>query len=111
MAKENDLRGGQTGMLVLSLLTGGDLYGYEMIVELRNRTDGIFSLKGGTLYPLIQSMERKGWLEGYDAIAGAGRARKYYHLTDEGLAALKRQAEEWKRYSSTVNQVLGYVEE
>lgn len=110
MAKEHDLRAGQTGMLVLSLLTGGDLYGYEMIVELRNRTGGIFDLKGGTLYPLIQAMEARGWLESYHAIAGAGRSRKYYHLTDGGWLALKRQAKAWKEYSDTVYQVLGNAE-
>lgn len=107
MAKENDLRSGQTGMLLLRLLTDADLYGYELLLELRDRSGGVFDLKGGTLYPLLRRLEESGWITSYEAVAGAGRMRRYYHLTDEGRSALAKQSAEWKRYAYTVYQVLG----
>lgn len=107
MAKETDLRSSQTGMLLLRLLTDSDLYGYELLLELQDRSNGVFSLKGGTLYPLLRKLEDSGWITSYEAVAGAGRMRRYYHLTEEGRAALARQALEWKRYADTVDRVLG----
>ena len=107
MAKENDLRSGQTGMLLLRLLTDADLYGYELLLELRDRSNGVFDLKGGTLYPLLQKLEHLGWISSYEAIAGAGRMRRYYHLTSGGRAALIQQAAEWTQYATTVDQLLG----
>ena len=106
MAKETDLRSGQTGMLLLSVLSGCDLYGYELLEELQERSEGLFCLKGGTLYPLLHKMEDCGWVKSYEAIAGAGRKRRYYHLTKEGQAALARQAAEWQRYAAVVCRVL-----
>ena len=51
MEPEKSLVSGSMSLLVLKLLEGGDLYGYQMIAELRRRSDDTFRLKAGTLYP------------------------------------------------------------
>ena len=96
-----------TRLLVLGLLRGGDMYGYQMIVELERRSDQTFSMKEGTLYPVLHGMEKDGLVEVYEQAAPTGRMRKYYHLTQKGRAALKTETEEWRRYATAVDAVLG----
>ena len=95
-----------TQLLVLSLLAGEDMYGYQMIVELARRSDHTFEMKEGTLYPVLHGLEKDGLVEAYQQEAPTGRMRKYYHLTRKGGAALKTETEDWKTYSNAVNAVL-----
>ena len=95
-----------TQLLVLSLLAGEDMYGYQMIVELARRSDHTFEMKEGTLYPVLHGLEKDGYVEAYQQEAPTGRMRKYYHLTRKGGAALKTETEAWQSYSSAVNAVL-----
>ena len=93
-------------LLVLSLLAGEDMYGYQIIMELARRSDHTFEMKEGTLYPVLHGLERDGLVEAYQQEAPTGRRRKYYHLTGRGAAFLKSEAESWQSYSSVVNAVL-----
>ena len=97
---------GSTSLLVLSLLRDGDKYGYEMISQLALRSEGVFELKEGTLYPVLHQLEREGSLESYAAQAASGRARKYYRLTPKGLRVLEAQEQEFRRVAGAVEQVL-----
>ncbi len=95
-----------TQLLVMSLLAGEDMYGYQMIVELARRSDHTFEMKEGTLYPVLHGLERDGLVEAYQQEAPTGRMRKYYHLTRKGGAFLKTEKEAWESYSHAVNAVL-----
>ena len=106
MAVDKSLVSGSTSMLILRLLSEKDMYGYEMIETLREKSENVFELKSGTLYPLLHSMEEKGFLEAYEQEA-VGKVRKYYHLTKSGKKQLKVKAEEWKEYSRAVVNVMG----
>lgn len=59
MAIDKSLVSGSMAMLVLKLLEEKDMYGYEMIVTLRERSNNVFELKAGTLYPLLHTQEEK----------------------------------------------------
>ena len=93
-------------LLVLSLLAGEDMYGYQIIVELARRSDHTFEMKEGTLYPVLHGLERYGAVEAYQQEAPTGRMRKYYHITRKGTELLKTEAESWQSYSGAVNAVL-----
>ena len=95
-----------TKLLVLSLLSGEDMYGYQMIVELGRRSNRTFEMKEGTLYPVLHGLEKGGYVEAYQQEAPTGRVRKYYHLTRKGGAALKTEEKAWETYSGAVNAVL-----
>ena len=95
-----------TQLLVLSLLSGEDMYGYQMIVELARRSDHTFDMKEGTLYPVLHGLEKDGYVEAYQQEAPTGRMRKYYHLTRKGGAMLRTEAEAWQSYAGAVNAVL-----
>lgn len=109
MKIEKSLLSGSTPMLVLSLLKDGDKYGYEMIEELARRSDDTFQLKEGTLYPLLHTLEKEKYVTSYIQQTPSGRERKYYRLTDLGLAQLEYKEKEWKVFSQTVNTVLGFA--
>lgn len=103
MAQEKN--GAQISLLLLKLLEEKDMYGYEMIETLASRSEEMFRLKAGTLYPLLHSMEKEGWVTAYEEPAD-GRMRKYYRLTEEGHAQLAEQREKWERYAGTIDRVL-----
>lgn len=108
MPVDKSLLSGSTAMLLLKLLSEKDMYGYEMIENLQKRSNQVFDLKAGTLYPLLHSLEAKGCLNAYEQSAG-GKVRKYYSITKAGRRYLKDRESEWKEYADAVSQVLGGV--
>lgn len=105
MALDKSLISGSTTMLILRLLEEKDMYGYEMIENLQMRSNNVFQLKAGTLYPLLHSLEEKNCLTSYENEVN-GKTRKYYRITREGLRFLNKKKEEWQEYSAAVLNVL-----
>lgn len=106
LAVNKNLITGSTTMLILKLLEDKDMYGYMMIEELGKRSDNTFSLKAGTLYPLLHGLEEQGMINSYDEISDNSRVRKYYSITKKGKKLLQEQKEDWKTYSSAVDRIL-----
>lgn len=109
MKIEKSLLSGSTPLLVLSLLRNGDKYGYEMVTELAKRSDDTFQLKEGTLYPLLHTLEKNGFVTSYMQSTPSGRERKYYRLTHSGREQLEYKEKEWRVFSEKVNAVLGFA--
>ena len=105
MAIDRSLVSGSMGMLILRLLSEKDMYGYEMIDTLKKRSENVFELKAGTLYPLLYGLEEKQFLNSYEQEV-LGKVRKYYQITPEGRKHLEQKKEEWKEYSKAVGNVL-----
>lgn len=106
MSVDKSLVSGSMSMLLLQMLLEKDLYGYEMIETLRERSNQVFELKAGTLYPLLHSMEGKNLVTAYEQEV-SGKVRKYYSITREGKHFLKKKKEEWKEYTAGVEGVIG----
>ena len=96
---------GSSTMLILSLVEREDMYGYEMIETLRERSENVFELKAGTLYPLLHGLEQKDLLTVYEKPVG-GKKRKYYSITKKGRGVLEEKQEEWGVYSRAVSHVM-----
>lgn len=105
MPIDKTLMSGSLTMLILKLLSEKDMYGYEMIEVLRSRSQNVFELKAGTLYPLLHGLEDKELVSVYEQ-EHAGKVRKYYHLTKEGSRHLEKKQTEWNVYTEAVAQVL-----
>ena len=76
MAADRTWLSGSMGMLILRLLSEKDMYGYEMIDTLRKRSQNVFELKAGTLYPLLHGLEEKHYLTSYEQeVPGKVRGR------------------------------------
>lgn len=107
MAVEKSLLSGSMTMLLLRLLDEKDMYGYEMIDTLRKKSNNVFELKAGTLYPLLHGLEEKGLLKSYEQDF-AGKTRKYYSITKEGKGVLVQKTSEWNEYKNAVSSVLAF---
>ena len=92
-------------LIVLAAVEQKDMYGYEMIDTLRQRSENVFELKAGTLYPLLHNLESKQFLVSYEK-ESSGKIRKYYQITSTGKKALKEKQDEWNTYSQAVLHVL-----
>lgn len=108
MAIDKSLIQGSLTMLILRLLEEKDMYGYEMIETLRGKSNNVFELKAGSLYPLLHSLEEKNFVSSYEDDS-SGKTRKYYHLSGEGKRFLKEKKEEWELYSTAVSSVLTFA--
>lgn len=106
MAIDKGLIKGGTTTLILKLLEEKDMYGYEMIETLLNKSDHTFDLKAGTLYPILHNLEKSGMVESYEEKADNERTRKYYHLNAKGKKLLQEKHQEWITYSSAVSKIL-----
>ena len=79
---------------------------YHMIAEFRGGSHDTFRLKAGTLYPLLHSLEEKGFVTAYEQTAESGKTRRYYHLTKQGRSALQEKETAWNAYARAVGRVL-----
>lgn len=106
MKINKELLKGSTVILILKLLDEKSMYGYEMIKAIEKKSEGIFSFKEGTLYPILHTLEQNGLVTSFWDESDGKRKRKYYKLTKKGRDELKEKEKEWTLFSSTVNKVL-----
>lgn len=97
------LKKGALELCVLAQLRDRDRYGYELV----NAISGEIEVTLGTIYPLLKRINQVGYVETETRESADGPARKYYHLTDTGRAALTRNTEEWSDFSSKINKMIG----
>lgn len=107
MAVNKELLKGSTTMLILNLLNKEDMYGYQMTKTLENMSDNTFTLKEGTLYPILHVLENEKMIESYFDDEASLRKRKYYRITKEGQKLLNQKKQEWHLFFTTINKVIG----
>jgi DNA-binding PadR family transcriptional regulator len=88
-----ELLRGSIDILLLSLLEKEDLYGYAIAKELKEKSNELYSISGGTLYPALQRLEKQKYLRSYWGDSESGSRRKYYSITEEGKRDL---VDQWK---------------
>ena len=102
---EGDLLRSIAVPVVLRLLNEKAMYGYEIIKEVHNRTNGEFQWKEGTLYPCLHRMEGEGLIKSEWQKAESGRKRKYYLLTTKGKKQMEVKVAEWGKFVESVNSL------
>ena len=108
MVIQESLVRGNIDVAVLHLLEERDMYGYEIIQQIKMRSDGDFIVKFGSLYPVMYRMIERGILTEETVLVGKRRIRKYYHLTDSGKEYLESIRTEYLKISSGMNKILNY---
>ncbi len=106
MKISKELAKGSTALLVMSVLSKSDMYGYQIIKTVEAASEDVFQMNEGTLYPILHSLEKEGHLTSY-LCEVEGRQRKYYKITDKGLKQFAEKKKEWKTFSTAVESVLG----
>lgn len=81
--------------MVLSILAGGESYGYEILQQVVLLSDGEVEWSEGMLYPLLHRLEKEGLVSSRWETAETGRRRKYYRLSAKGKRRLARDREGW----------------
>lgn len=107
MKISKELLKGSTTTLVLSLLNSRPMYGYEIIKVIELKSNGIFSFKEGTLYPILHALEGEAMIESYWSESEGSRKRKYYKITEKGNLHMKEKKQEWSLFSGAVDKILG----
>jgi DNA-binding PadR family transcriptional regulator len=85
-------------VLILTVLAGGSKHGYQLAVEIEDRSSGFFRFNHGTLYPILHKLEREGMIRGSWSGDELRRKRKSYALTRKGRRYLDGQVEAWNRF-------------
>lgn len=97
---ERQMKKGVLDMLVLRLLKSEAKYGYQIIQEMKEKSEKTFLLKDGTLYPILYRLEdEKLVISKWSEAVGKQVPRKYYEITEAGLKALAEIEVVWKRIS------------
>lgn len=89
---------------VLIVISDGEVYGYELVQKLNKL--GFTDLIGGTVYPLLQKLEKRGDLTSQLKPSTEGPARKYYSLTSQGHEQLSEFIKQWNSLELVVNQII-----
>lgn len=101
----SELLKGHLDALVLALLEDGPLHGYGIIEQLRLRSDEVFDLPEGTVYPALYRLERAGAVTSARSSV-AGRSRRVYRLARQGRHALAASRRDWVQFSTAVANIL-----
>ena len=90
-----DLVAASATPLVLGILAEGESYGYAILKQVNELSDGQLEWTDGLLYPLLHRLERLGHVESFWETPAGGRKRKYYRITGQGRAELAEQRRQW----------------
>ncbi len=102
-----ELKKGSIQLALLAVLSRQRMYGFQIIRELRDLSDGFYDLKEGTLYPALRRLEKRGFLEGeWVPREEGGAPRKYYALTPKGRRALKEAVAVWEQMRGSFDTIL-----
>ena len=97
---------GHLDLLLLAVLANGPAHGYAIIEALRARSEGVFDLPEGTVYPALHRLEDQGWLQSEWAET-TGRRKRVYQLTPKGRETLAARQNEWQTFAKAVNATVG----
>jgi len=101
----NETQKGHVDLLLLSVLERDPAHGYGLVEALRERSEGVFELAEGTVYPALDRLERQRRVaRTWDTVGG--RKRRMYRLTARGRRELSRQRSEWRTYLQAVEAVV-----
>lgn len=92
--------------LILSALSDGPKHGYAIVKTIKERSDGVFKLSEGQLYPLLQTMLQKGLVSANWETPESGPARKVYQLEPDGKKELEQKRVDWDKYTTAMKAML-----
>jgi PadR family transcriptional regulator PadR len=104
--RPSDLVQGTLHMLILKTLALEPMHGYGIGVRLDQISKGVFQVNAGSLFPALRRLERDGLIKGDWKVTENNRRAKYYALTLEGRAKLKRETRDWEVQTTAITRIL-----
>src|SRR5882672_4500878 len=105
MADKHDLFPGTLDLLVLRVLSRGELHGWGITNKLEQLSKSALQVDEGSLYPSLYRMEEKGWIEAEWRVTENNRRAKYYSLTRSGRKQLETEQVLWDKMSAIIAMV------
>jgi DNA-binding PadR family transcriptional regulator len=102
-----DLVAASSKPIVLSILARGENYGYAILQEVRERSNGRLDWTEGMLYPVLHRLETQKLIRARWVVVESGRKRKYYKLSRTGTQALATEREQWSAVNGTLKALWG----
>ncbi len=100
-----NLMAASTKPLILTILSRGEIYGYQIIQSIIDLSGGTLEWSEGMLYPVLHRMEKENLIRSLWRITENGRKRKYYRLTDLGIRELEKERKQWMSINSLLTRL------
>jgi PadR family transcriptional regulator len=101
-----DVLRGTLDLLVLKTLTLQPMHGWGISQRIQQFSRGVLDVNQGSLYPALQRLEQKGWIESEWRVTENNRRAKYYRLSAAGRRAVGTETVNWRRYVEAVELIL-----
>jgi PadR family transcriptional regulator, regulatory protein PadR len=105
MANTDVLRG-TLDLLILKTLLLEPMHGWAISQRIQQISQEALTVGQGSLYPAMQRLEERGWIDSEWRTSDQKRRAKYYRLTATGQRALERELAQWRRYVAAVELIL-----
>jgi PadR family transcriptional regulator, regulatory protein PadR len=109
--KKTDLLQGTLDMLVLQTLLIAPAHGYTIAKVIEQRSDAVLQVEQGSLYPALNRLEDRGWVDSFWATSENNRRARYYTLTPKGRRQLVHEGEQWRQLVRAIGLVMRPVED
>jgi len=97
---------GALGMLILRVLRRGPLHGYAIAQRVHELSNDLLEAEEGSLYPALQRLLLEGWATANWGTSDTGRRVRFYTLTRDGVAQLKREMAEYEQVTTAIQTIL-----
>jgi transcriptional regulator len=104
--QEPDALRGSVDLLILKALALQPMHGWGIGLRIQQISRGRLDVNQGSLYPALQRLEHRGWIESDWQNTENNRRARYYTLTKDGRKALGEEVDKWKRFAETMALVL-----
>src|SRR5262245_33363262 len=98
---------GTLDLLILRTLIFGTQHGQGIARAIETQSDDTLLVDHGSLYPALQRLEARGWIDAEWGLSDNNRKARFYTLTKEGRKQLTAQARQWRRLSAAIGGILG----
>jgi PadR family transcriptional regulator PadR len=98
---------GTLDLLILRTLIFGPQHGQGIARVIQSESDHVLIVDHGSLYPALQRLEKRGFIEASWGTSENNRRARFYKLTRSGRRELTREQTEWRRIASAIMRVLG----
>jgi PadR family transcriptional regulator PadR len=98
---------GTLHLLILKTLSGGvEMHGFEIADAIEQRSEAVLTVEEGSLYPALQRLLAKGWIEGEWSTTASNRRARYYRMTRAGRRRLDTELSQFHRITGALVRVL-----
>jgi transcriptional regulator len=105
-SEQPDVLRGTLDLLILKTLTLEPMHGWGISARIQQFSRGVLDVNQGSLYPALQRLEQRGWIDSDWKTTENNRRAKYYRLTASGRRAVGSETDSWRRYVAAVELIL-----